>query len=62
MFGNAFMKLGVHVMVVFLILLLPVFTGPARTVGAAYHSPHVPLDDGYQAHCPGQSSPVGISR
>uniref|UniRef100_A0A2N9H1T6 Btz domain-containing protein n=1 Tax=Fagus sylvatica TaxID=28930 RepID=A0A2N9H1T6_FAGSY len=39
--------------------LLP---GPARTVGAAYHSPHVPLDDGYQAHCPGQSSPVGISR
>ncbi|XP_030954420.1 protein MLN51 homolog isoform X2 [Quercus lobata] len=41
---------------------LPVLTGSAGTIGAAYHSPHVTLDDGYAAHFPGQSSSVGVSR
>ncbi|KAK4604233.1 hypothetical protein RGQ29_012654 [Quercus rubra] len=41
---------------------LPVLTGSAGTIGAAYHSPHVTLDDGYVAHFPGQSSSVGVSR
>ncbi|KAL4653911.1 hypothetical protein ACB092_01G340200 [Castanea dentata] len=41
---------------------LPVLTGSAGTIGAAYHSPHVTLDDGYVAHFPGQSSSVGVYR
>ncbi|KAF3956729.1 hypothetical protein CMV_018179 [Castanea mollissima] len=41
---------------------LPVLTGSAGTIGAAYYSPHVTLDDGYVAHFPGQSSSVGVYR
>lgn len=41
---------------------LPVLTGSDGTIGAAYNSPHVTVDDGYVAHFPGQSSSVGVSR
>jgi hypothetical protein len=41
---------------------LLVSTGAAGTLGAAYRTPYVTLNDGNRAHSLGQLSPVGVSR